>query len=284
MQVDLVHTATRDGLRLDGIFQASSATHPALDAALCLHGTGSNFYGSTLFDALAARLLESGISVLRVNTRGHDLMSNAAQVRGGGRRAGASHEILDDCRHDVAAWCDWLRGQWRSRLVLIGHSSGAVKALYAQALEPDAHVRALVALSPPRLSYSWFRASDRAMTFNQTFQQAQALVQAGEPHALLEVTVPLPFVVTASGYLEKYGPDERYNYLRFLDRLTVPTLVTLGEVEMGNNMAFRDAPEAIRQVAPPVQMATIAGADHFYSGVRDELIATVLGWLQRLPS
>lgn len=282
MLVDLVHTSTRDGLRLDGIFQASASSHPALDAVLCLHGTGSNFYGSTLFDALGQRLLEHGISVLRINTRGHDLMSNAAQVRGGGRRLGASHELLDDCRHDVVAWIDWLHSRNRSRIALLGHSSGAVKALYAQAHEPNPCVRAVVALSPPRLSYSWFRQSDRATLFNHTFQQAQALVAAGEPNALLDVSVPLPFVVTAAGFIEKYGPDERYDYLRFLDRLTGPTLVTLGEIEMAGNMAFRDAPQAIAEAAPRVNVLTLPGADHFYSGVRPALLDAVASWLDRL--
>ena len=30
----------------------------------------------------------------------------------------------------------------------------------------------------------------------------------------LEVKLPLTYVITAAGYVEKYGPDERYNYLR----------------------------------------------------------------------
>src|SRR5437660_1003816 len=79
MLVDLVRTTTRDGVRLDGVFQPAAAPGGlALDAACFVHGTGSNFYGSTLFDAFAERLLAVGCSVLRINTRGHDLMSTAA--------------------------------------------------------------------------------------------------------------------------------------------------------------------------------------------------------------
>ena len=40
--------------------------------------------------------------------------------------------------------------------------------------------------------------------------------------------LPLPFVVTAAGYVEKYGPDERYNYLSVVGSLRSPILVTLG--------------------------------------------------------
>src|SRR5213079_1706405 len=118
---------------------------------------------------------------------------------------------------------------------------GAVKCLYAQASAPDPAVTCLAAISPPRLSHSWFAASDSGAEFLQTYQRARDLVAAGEPDALLEVRLPLPFVVTAAGYVEKYGPDERYNYLRFIHGVSCPVLLTLGEIEAGNNMAFRGA-------------------------------------------
>lgn len=278
MLVDLIHTTTGDGVRLDGTFQAAGTPHPAFDAAVCVHGTGSNFYSSTLFDAFAERLLGLGISVLRVNTRGHDLMSTASTTRGG-RRLGAAYEGLDDCRHDLAAWVAWLEEQQRPRIVLIGHSSGAVKCLYAAAHEPDDAVRAVVAVSPPRLSHAWFAQSDKAAAFLNTYQQAQALVAAGEPDALLDVTLPLPFVATAAGYVEKYGPDERYNYLTFLGRVPCPVLVTLGDKEVEGNVAFRGASAAIAEVASRARVASVAGADHFYTGVREALLARVEAWL-----
>lgn len=279
--LSLVQTTTRDGLRLDGMFQTAAPPLPgrSFDAVMCVHGTGGNFYSSTLFDALAGRLLSLGIAVLRVNTRGHDLMSNAALVKGGGRRLGAAYEVLDDRRYDLAAWIDWLKQQGGTQVGLIGHSSGALKCLYTQAKEPAAIVQSIVAISPPRLSYSWYSQSERASEFRNTFAQAEALIQAGEPGALLDVKLPLPFVVTAAGYVEKYGPDERYDYLKFIDRVRCPVLVTLGEIEVGNNVAFRDAGAEINRVAPHVRVETIAGADHFYSGVREVLLDTVERWL-----
>src|SRR5262249_59975695 len=101
--LSLVRVTTRDGIRLDGsLHTPSSPKSGPLDAIVCVHGTGSNFYSSTLFDEIAAALLELNVAVVRVNTRGHDLMSTAATARGG-RRQGAAYEILDDCRHDLAA-------------------------------------------------------------------------------------------------------------------------------------------------------------------------------------
>src|SRR5258708_29692452 len=138
MLVDLVQTTTRDGLRLDGIFQSPAAANGsslAVDSLCLVHGTGGSFYSSTLFDAFAERLLALGCAVLRVNTRGHDLMSTAATSQGG-RRQGAAYEVVDECRHDLAAWLEWLRQRAGPRVGLLGHSLGAVKCLSALAHEP----------------------------------------------------------------------------------------------------------------------------------------------------
>jgi pimeloyl-ACP methyl ester carboxylesterase len=260
----------------------SAQVAPALpiDAIGLVHGTGGNFYGSSLFDGLGRRLLELGCGVLRVNTRGHDGMSTAVTAQGG-RRLGAAYEVVDDCRHDLAAWLDWLRARAGPRVALLGHSLGAVKGLYALAREP-AEVAALIAVSPPRLSYSWFVASPEGEAFRETYQRAEALVHAGEPGTLLEVKLPLPFVITAAGYVEKYGPDERYNYLKFLPALRCRTLVTFGSVEVEHNMAFRAAPAAVAEQAagqPQLATTTIAGADHFYTQGRAELAECIVQWL-----
>jgi pimeloyl-ACP methyl ester carboxylesterase len=280
--VDLIQVRTRDGVRLDGTFQEPSGPPSLPVDALCfVHGTGGSFYSSTLFDAFAQRFLELGCGILRVNTRGHDLMSNAVTARGG-RRLGAAYEVLDDCRHDLAAWLDWLRQRGCRRVGLVGHSSGAVKCLYALAHEPSLPAAGVVAVSPPRLSYSWFCSSPQGQEFLETYQRAERLVESHEPLSLLDVKLPLPFVITAAGYVEKYGPDERYNYLRFLAGVRCPVLVTLGGGEVENNMAFRGAPEAVQEIAakrPHVRVETVAGADHFYTAARAELVAQVEAWL-----
>jgi pimeloyl-ACP methyl ester carboxylesterase len=281
--VDLVQTTTPDDLRLDGAFQAPArpgSSVLALDAVCLIHGTGGNFYSSTLFDSCAERFLELGCAVLRINTRGHDGISTAVTTKGG-RRLGAAYEIVDDCRHDLVSWVDWLRQRAGPRIALVGHSLGGVKCLYALAHEPRIAVSCVIALSPPRLSYSWFCTSPEAEQFLGAFALAERHVQGGQGLALLDVKLPLPFAIAAAGYVEKYGPDERYNYLRFLSGIRCPTLITLGSVEVENNMAFRGLPEALGalgQRTPAVE--TIAGADHFYTGVRADLLARVEGWLR----
>lgn len=283
MLVDLIQVTTRDGYRLDGAFQAA-ATAPELpvDAFCLVHGTGGNFYTSSLFDAFAQRLLALGCAVLRVNTRGHDGISTASTDRGG-RRQGAAYEIADECRHDLRAWLEWLRQNAGPRVGLLGHSFGAVKCLYALAHEPDLGCAGVVAVSPPRLSYSTFCVSSHGQEFLDTHHRAEALMQQGQPTALLDIAQPLPYVISAAGYVEKYGPDERYNFLRFVAQVPCPVLVTFGSKELETNMAFQGVPEALRGSAAKhgrLEVETIEGGDHFYTGVRAEVVARVQEWLR----
>jgi pimeloyl-ACP methyl ester carboxylesterase len=283
MHVDLVQTTTADGLRLDGSLQLPArpqAGKLGVDAVCLVHGTGGNFYGSTLFDSCAERFLELGCAVLRINTRGHDGIS-VASTAAGGQRLGAAYELVDDCRRDLAAWADWLRQRTGPRLALVGHSLGAVKCLYALAHESSLAVDGVIAVSPPRLSYAWFCGSPEGPQFLADFHLAEQHVENGRPLTLIDVKQPLPLAIAAAGYVEKYGPDERYNYLRFLPGVRCPTLITLGSIEVQNSMAFRDAPEALAEVRHSrLTVEAIAGADHFYSGVQAELLARVEAWLR----
>ena len=191
MLVDLVRTRTPDGWFLDGALQLpeSTAASPRIfDAALLIHGTGSNFYQSSLLEFLADRFRERGTPTLRGNTRGHDGISTHVGERGG-RRLGAAYEIVDDCRHDLAGWVEFLRGRCGPRVALVGHSLGAVKSLYATAHEPDLKPAAIVAVSPPRLSYEVFCGSPKSAEFLDDYRRAEALVAEGRGGALLDVTV-----------------------------------------------------------------------------------------------
>ncbi|HEY2760951.1 MAG TPA: hypothetical protein VGI75_09410, partial [Pirellulales bacterium] len=112
--VELVQARTADGVRLDGALAAAKhgdpSRSPPVDAALCIHGTGSNFYAATIFEGLEPKLLADGIAVLRANTRGHDSISTAATLTGP-KRLGSSLENVDDCRHDILAWLEFLSGR-----------------------------------------------------------------------------------------------------------------------------------------------------------------------------
>lgn len=293
MQVELLEVTTSDGVRLHGALlppTADGTLNLEFDAILLLHGTGSNFYSAQLLRTLAEQAARWGMAGLRVNTRGHDGMSAAvvtdpASGQQARRLFGAAYEQVDQCRHDVAAWLDLLVRRGYRRVVLAGHSLGAVKAIYATACEPHPVLAALVAVSPPRLSYSHFAASPRAAGFLADVAAAEAHVGAGRPETLMEVRFPLPYVVTAAGFLDKYGPEERFNLLRLIDRVSCPMLFTYGGQEVEQSVAFRELPAALAAAAArdglDLTVAVVAGGDHIYTGVYAALFDRIETWLVR---
>lgn len=282
--VELVQVRTADGVRLDGALSlpkhSELAPKPKVDAVLAIHGTGSNFYAATVFEGLEPKLLADGIAVLRVNTRGHDAVSTAATLAGP-KRQGSSFEHVDDCRHDIVAWLEFLTARGLSSVALVGHSLGAIKAVYVVAHSSHPAVKRLVAISPPRLSHSYYCESERREEFLEHYRTAQELVKAGRGETLFEIKTPLPFLVSAASFLDKYGPDDKYNFLRYLPKITMPALFVFGEVEL-QEISFRGLANAVSEQTSAGQnlhVVTIAGANHVYTGRIEELSHKLRSWL-----
>jgi len=282
--VELVQVRTADGVRLDGALAVPKSggleRKPIADAVLAIHGTGSNFYSGTVFEGLTPKLLADGIAVLRINTRGHDVISTAATLAGP-RRLGSSLEHVDDCRHDLAAWLEFLASRGYRSVALVGHSLGAIKAIYFAAHVAHPAVKRLVAISPPRLSYSYYLESERRDEFGTHYRTAQQHITAGRGETLMEIRTPLPFLLSAANFVDKYGPEEKYNILRQIGRVSVPALFVFGGIEL-EEVNFRGLPEAIGAAAASgenVRVVTIAGANHIYTGQIAELTHKLRAWL-----
>lgn len=282
MPLELVEATMPDGLRLHGALHLpTNETARPRTAILLLHGTGSNFYSSSLWAGLIPRILDWGVSVLAVNTRGHDAVS-ACRGLPDRRFIGSAYERVDECRIDVEGWLDWLVKRGYQRIVLVGHSLGAIKVLYNLANRGSPGVAAAIALSPPRLNHEHLASGPRGPGFLEEYARIAAMIEAGEGQKLIEVRYPLPYLVTAAGYVDKYGPESTYDLLKFVGRVPCRLLIIYGTVEVQQGMAFRGVPEALAQLpghAERFELAMIAGADHIYSGCHAELAARMQKWL-----
>jgi pimeloyl-ACP methyl ester carboxylesterase len=286
MNVELVRTAAADGVRLVGTLRqpaAGSAARLPVDVVIMHHGVGGNFYNEHFQDVMGDALLERGCAVLRVNNRGHDLAYNSPAGR-----LGAAFEVVDDCRHDWTAWIDLAAARGYRRIGLWGHSLGAVKTIYFLATQGDARVVRAVASSPPRFSYSAYAARPDRAAFLADYERARQMLDQGAPDDLLAVDIPTSVVLAARTYVDKYGPDERYDIVRHLPGVSIPLLVTIG----GEEGARPDSPDRFPFGGLAEQVAALAdrqsnltfelipGADHFYTGTTDALWAAVERWLE----
>lgn len=290
MTVELVGVVAADGVRLAGVLETPAAgVDPAapLEVVLGLHGTGTNYYAGAFFAGVREPLLRRGIALLRVNTRGHDLVVNLATDRGS-RRGGAAYESFAECPLDVDAFLALLAARGYRRIGLWGHSSGAVKAIYSQAVAPNPLASCVIASSPPRLSHAAFRASSQGTQFFDDYLAARQHVEQGRGETLLEVKFPLPYLVSAAGFLEKYGPQEQLNIVRLLPRVKCPVLTTFASEELERHPAFLGLPQEITPPGTTAPHSTrgqpdveiIAGANHQYTGQYEPLVDRVARWSQ----
>jgi pimeloyl-ACP methyl ester carboxylesterase len=279
MKVDLMQVETADGVRLDGALRTPAGGpvgQLGLDLVICHHGVGGNFYNPYFFDDLGSLLLEQGCAVLRVNSRGHDLA-----YRGPRGKLGAEYEVVDECRLDWRAWLDFAESAGYRRIGVWGHSLGAVKTIYYQSVEHDERVVCAVASSPPRFSYDAYLAAEEGPRFKSDMDRALQLIAASQPEAIVEAAVPLVTSFTARTYVDKYGPDSRYDILTVAPDSAAPLLVTLGELEI-DGLAFRDLAErgpSLRAASPRLSYRLIAGADHSYATRVPHLWETFRAWL-----
>ncbi len=290
IQGELVAVTTGDYLRLHGLY-CSAKTHSkvsvakgSVDSAVLIHGLAGNFYNSRLMLHFAQALMDLGVNVVLINTRGHEMINTVAWS-GKAQSVGAALENVDDCRHDVNAWVDYLvmkRGS--SNVLLFGHSLGAIKSLYAQAYAPHPNVRSMVGLSATRLSYAKLMESPQASLFRETIERCEALIANDLGEQPIQVPYPFPTWMTPSGYLDKYGPAEKFNWLRFIDRVSIPTLLLFGSRELDENPAFAGLADELEQLKAgwnSLNIETIPDADHFYSSKFGVVEDSVTRWLTR---
>ncbi len=285
--MQLVSVTTSDLVRLHGMYLPSKLPHRVspskgfVDAAVLVHGIGGNFYSSRLLLKLAEMLNGIGVSVVLINTRGYEMV-NTLSWGGQARTVGAAFEKVSDCQYDLTAWHDFLIDRGHGNVLFLGHSLGAIKSLFAAAEQAPQKLKSIVAVSPSRLSYRRMLETSTDGLFRQTFERCKALVNDGRGNDPVQVEFPVRTWMTPNCYLDKYGPDEKYNWLNFIERVQQPSLLVFGQRELDSHPGFigvENDLESSRKKWMTVDVQIIPEADHFYSGNMDLLEDAILRWL-----
>ena len=277
-------TTTSDGIVMDGAFFApepGTSRKGPVDAILLIHGSGSRFYAPYSLE-MAEDLRAQGYACLALNTRGHDTVW---VNREDGTHHGNAFEILDLSRLDLRAGIDYLCGLGYGSIGILGHSMGAVKVAYYAAIEQDDRVTTVIPVSPVRLSYSYYMESEDAEEFQSIIQQADDMKAEDRAQELITVNFPIPETFTASAYIDKHGPAERYNLVRLAPRIKIPMFILAGSLE--THTRLRDiAPDlALAAVnSPRSEYLIVDGGRHALGNRRNEASDAVLKWLASLAT
>jgi pimeloyl-ACP methyl ester carboxylesterase len=249
-----------------------------------VHGVNGNYYSSSLLAEISEALHRLGQSILLINTRGHDVVS--FNTGANPCRVGSQIESLQSCPLDFQAWYDFCLEQGLTRVSVLGHSLGALKACLWATSRPG-KVDQLVLVSPPRLNTNLLLADPvRGQVFREHLQDAVELCASGSPDRVMKVRFPLPMWICASTYVDKYGSGDAYDYLQLMQRIEVPCLWTFGEQETRRGTSnFKDADVVLQQAISDYgnssnqSVVVIENADHSYREARPRLVQTLLNWI-----
>jgi alpha-beta hydrolase superfamily lysophospholipase len=277
--VSLVSVRTRDGVMLDG-----AAAHPRGRRRIALvwvHGLGSTFSsGQPLIRALAARLNAAGIGYLKLNTRGHGVVTRA-----GTRLAGAAFERFGESVHDLRAAIALAAGHGYRRVILAGHSTGANKALHYMARTRDRRVAGLILLGPVSdIAGERKRIGRRALARRVV---AAARLARRDPEALVPRAwgfrsaarfVSLFRPGEAEDVFQYYRPDADW---RALARIRVPTAVIVGGRDEYLDRRAAELVAAFERHATGARAFTgviVPRASHGFRGQEPALARAVVRW------
>lgn len=280
----LVSAVTEDGYVLEGAQFTPVEVASAGTVVVWMHGFTGRFYEQHTV-AIGRRLADRGYTFVTGNNRGHD---NGTFVhredRGQSLVAGAWWEDIRDCRFDLAAWIGFACQLGAPRVVLAGHSLGAMKAVWYMGTCQDERVSGLISASGP------LRIWQRMAQDPARLATARRLVSEGRGGELLpaddggRVTSAATLVHRSESGADVYGL-ENPNADVPLSKVRCPVLFVLGSEEPEIGRA-EDLPVLKRNArsTPSSETIYVEGADHVYHDREHVVADAIANWLPIVAS
>jgi pimeloyl-ACP methyl ester carboxylesterase len=277
-----------------------------------VHGWDGNFYENRFIDHAAQVCARQGIGFVSGNNRGHDYIADILREGRGQKldarlqksevrrrrtgkpdyvQLGGIYEKLADSVVDIKAWVDFVVARGAERVILQGHSHGAIKVVHYLATTSDPRVCGLILLSPSD-DMGWAREK-LGERFLWVLARARELARAGKGRQLLPEK-DFPYPVSAATFFDCYNKGSItgiFNVSRTdreefpeLASIRVPVLQAVGTVEeafVGTPQKHVDEIRACMVNCPSFTGAVIDGAPHNYLGHERELAKVLEKWLQK---
>lgn len=288
-QFYLAEIVTKDKLIHQGMFY--KPTRPGKKAILWVHGLASTFYGNvSLLAEFAKQCEELGVGFASFNNRGHDVVTGIKKVdlssdkrytRIGG---GAGVETFKESINDIEAGVAFLRAQGFSKVIVVGHSTGANKTCYYAATQNNPRVAGFVLAGP--VSDLNTPGVDLA-EITKNIQKMKTYIKKGKGDALLEGVYDLP--LTPKRYVSLLGDEDMFDYFSggkklktFLSKIHKPLMIVLGAKDEYLNKPAKNALKVFDRyaVSPKYKSVVIKGSFHSFNGKERQFVHEVVQWVR----
>jgi pimeloyl-ACP methyl ester carboxylesterase len=272
---ELVYTDTDDGLILEGVVIRPTAASSRPVAVVWVHGLTGKFYAPT--ELLVSRdLAAEGYTVVSGNNRGHDFGARMRRTQGEPVLSGGGWERFDESPHDVAAWIAFAGSLGFGRVVLVGHSLGALKVAHYQTLRQDPRVAGLIAASPP-IQAARVDPETKALAERMVAEgRGQDLLPWGSSRAGAGTHSAATFLNRVQVGLDQYGLEASDPAV---GKIRCPLLAFFGTVQDTGTEADLEMIRRNARSAERIDTRMIDGADHVYTGRESAVARLIADWL-----
>lgn len=286
----LAEIVTKDQLVHQGIYYAPKKQ--GTTAVLWVHGLTGKFYSDPAAFSLFVDACEQvGFGFASFNNRGHDYVTDAKKLDKTNPKGyehvtvGASVETFTDCVFDIDAALSFLVDQGYSRVVLVGHSTGANKVCYYAGTQKDTRIAGVVLAGPMSDRYAALADETR---YKKHAQEIDAKLAQGKGDELLAGYDFFPLTPSRwKSLLGEKSEEDVFNYrdqtgaLHTFSRIVVPLLVVFGQQD-----EYADAPIPVMQAAfdahatsTNYKSVVIPEADHGFTGREKEFSNVIFSWI-----
>ncbi len=288
---------TSDGLNLPGLLYEAKGSKKAV---VYLHGNGSSsvFYGEGKYRDLPEDLIKKGISILKFNNRGANIIKKFTIEKNGMEERipfGMAYEKIKDCVLDIDAAVKFLQDLGYKEFYLAGASTGANKICVYDHYKPNNIFKKYVLICGGDDTGIYYDLLGKKKFFD-LLAKAKNKIDKNEGLEIAAETLPIGEIFSYQGFYDIANPDGDYNcfpyseafgkakistkpLFRYFASIKKPSIVIYGGNDEYTWGDINRVIATLKKYQPEFKYEVIKGADHRFTGKQKGLAQIISNWL-----
>lgn len=288
---------TSDGLTLPGLLYKAINSKKVV---IFLHGNGSSsiFYDERKYRDLPEALNKKGISILKFNNRGANIIKKFTIKKDGVEERvpfGMAYERIKECVPDIDGAVKSLQKLGYEEFYLAGTSTGANKICVYNHYKPKNIFKKYILICGGDDTGIYYNLLGNTKFF-KILAKAKEKIGKGEGWEIAPELLSIGEIFSYQGFYDIANPDGDYNcfpfsealgkakistkpLFRYFQSIKKPSIVIYGEKDEYTWGDIKNVVSILKKYQPDFEYKIISRADHKFTGKQKELAKTITKWL-----
>jgi dienelactone hydrolase len=275
---ELAFVEREDGAGLEGAVIYPASIERKAVAIIWVHGNTSRYYDLP-YVQVGRELAAQGYTFVTANTHGHDVMTELWEDTNSAPAGAVCWERFDEVPMDIAPWIDLAIEEGAQQVVIVGHSFGANKVAYYQAMKQDPRVLGIVCASA---DVKWHADTDKVAL-------AERMEAEGRSEEILPQLEAAWYSTSVKTFLARARIAQHVLYsdtqTPYIAHVKCPILAFYGtEEDWCGTQSDLDNIKRNATASPRVDTCLLEGADHIYWGKAAQTAGLIARWIETLAA